>query len=89
MWPREVPLDGSPPDVAARMAAYSHWLQQSTVPKLFLNAEPGVFITGKVREMCRTFANQKEVTVSGLHFVQEDDPQAVGQAIAMWLTDLA
>jgi len=87
-WPREVPLSGEPADVAARMDAYSAWLREGTVPKLFVNADPGVFITGDVRALCRTFPHQQEVTVKGLHFVQEDSPDEIGQAVSGWLTGL-
>jgi haloalkane dehalogenase len=81
-FPREVPLDGEPSDVANAMRDYANWLQNNHVPKLFINADPGVFIRGEVREFCRTFLNQTEVTVSGLHFIQEDAPEQVGKAIA-------
>jgi haloalkane dehalogenase len=87
-FPREVPLDGEPSDVADAMSAYADWLQENHVPKLFINADPGVFITGTVREFCRTFLNQVEVTVPGLHFIQEDAPEQIGKAIADWYSSL-
>ncbi|MBW4636180.1 MAG: haloalkane dehalogenase [Iphinoe sp. HA4291-MV1] len=83
-WPREVPLDGYPSDVTAIMQDYSEWLLQSDMPKLFINAEPGVFIRGTIREFCRTLPNQTEVTITGMHFLQEDAPKEVGRAIAQW-----
>lgn len=88
VWAREMPLDGSPAEVAGRMEAYGSWLRASSVPKLFIDAEPGVFITGAVRELCRTFPNQEEASTKGLHFVQEDDPATVGTALAAWLGKL-
>lgn len=84
IFPREVPLDGEPIDVADAIKNYADWLQTNRIPKLFVNADPGVFITGKVREFCRTFLNQVEITVSGLHFVQEDAPEKIGTTIADW-----
>lgn len=84
-WPREVPLSGEPADVAARIETFSAWLRQSPVPKLFINADPGVFVAGSVRALCRTFPNQREATVDGLHFVQEDSPDEIGRAVAAWL----
>jgi haloalkane dehalogenase len=42
-------------------------------------------LTGRAREYCRTWPNQKEVTVSGLHFIQEDSPKEIGVAVADWL----
>ncbi len=88
-WPREVPLSGEPADVAERMGAYSGWLKSSTVPKLFIDAEPGVFVTGSVRDLARSLPNQRIVTVPGLHFVQEDSPEQVGRAIADWLSKIS
>ena len=82
---REVPLSGEPSDVAQRMDAYSDWLRTAPQPKLFVNAEPGVFITGRVRALANGFSNQEQVSVEGLHFIQEDRPEEVGQAIASWL----
>jgi haloalkane dehalogenase len=87
-WPREVPLDGAPGDVAALVGMYAAWLAQSDLPKLFINAEPGLFITGAVRDFCRSWPNQTEVTVAASHFVQEDAPDEVGGAIAEWLRTL-
>ena len=84
-WPREIPLDGEPADVVAAVDAYSAWLAQSDVPKLFVNAEPGAILTGNQREFCRTWRNQTEITARGSHFVQEDSPDEIGAAIADWL----
>jgi haloalkane dehalogenase len=78
-------LDGEPADVHAIVAAYADWLVQSTVPKLFVNAEPGAILTGSQREFCRRFPNQSEVTVAGSHFIQEDSPTEIAAAIRAWL----
>ena len=87
-WPREIPLDGEPPDVVAAVDAYSDWLARCDVPKLFVNAEPGAILTGSQREFCRTWRNQTEVTVRGVHFIQEDSPDEIGDAIADWLAGI-
>jgi haloalkane dehalogenase len=84
-WPREIPVDGEPADVVAIVDAYGRWLAQSPVPKLFVNAEPGSILVGAQRDFCRTWPNQDEVTVRGLHFVQEDSPVEIGQAIRTFL----
>ena len=65
--------------------SYSEWLQHSSIPKLFINAEPGAILVGKQREFCRSWPNQDEITVPGIHFIQEDSPQEIGNAIANWL----
>ena len=87
-WPRQIPLDGEPEDVAAIAGDYARWLSASEVPKLFVNAEPGALITGAVRDYCRGWPNQTEVTVRGSHFVQEDSPREIGEAIRNWLPSL-
>lgn len=87
-WPREIPIAGQPADMVARVSAYAEWLAQSLLPKLFVNAEPGSILVGAQRDFCRTFPNQIEVTVPGLHFVQEDSPHAIGRAIADFVRQL-
>ncbi len=84
-WPREIPIAGEPADVVAFAAAYSQWLATNDVPKLFVNADPGAILIGVLREFCRTWRNQTEVTVPGSHFIQEDSGAAIGQAIAQWI----
>ena len=87
-WPREIPIEGEPPDVVALVAEYAEWLSQTPTPKLFVNAEPGAILTGPQREFCRAFPNQREVTVPGVHFIQEDSPHEIGAAIAEWYAGL-
>jgi haloalkane dehalogenase len=84
-FPREIPIAGTPADVAAVIEDYSRWLPDASVSKLFVNAEPGALLTGALREFCRTWHNQEEVTVAGLHYIQEDSGAAIGQAIAGWI----
>jgi len=84
-WPREIPIAGEPPDVVAIADAYARWLSESDIPKLFVNAEPGTILTGAQREFCRRWPNQQEVTVRGSHFIQEDSPTEIGQAITAFL----
>jgi len=86
-WPREIPIEGQPADVADVVSSYAAWLAQSDVPKLFINADPGAILTGPQRDFCRTWPNQTEVTVPGNHFVQEDSADEIGAAIAAWLAE--
>jgi haloalkane dehalogenase len=81
-WPRQIPIDGEPADVVAVVEDYSAWLAKSDVPKLFINAAPGSILVGRQREVCRGWRNQQEITVKGLHFLQEDSPDGIGQAVA-------
>jgi haloalkane dehalogenase len=88
-WPREIPIEGEPADVAAIVAAYADWLATSRVPKLFVKAEPGLLIAGGANlDFARGLPAQTEVKVSGLHFVQEDSPDEIGQAVARWMQEL-
>ena len=88
-WPRAIPIDGEPADVAARVQLYADWMASNTIPKLFVNAEPGAILIGAQREFCRAWSNQTEVTVPGRHFIQEDSGPAIGAAIAAWIDGLA
>ncbi len=83
-WPREIPIEGEPADVVQLVSEYGEWLANSEVPKLFINAEPGAILTGPQREFCRSWPNQREVTVKGIHFIQEDSPAEIGRAVADW-----
>ena len=88
-WPRELPIEGEPADVAEIVGAYSEWLTTSDgLPKLFVSAEPGAILTGEQREFCRAWPNQQEVTVPGNHFIQEDSPEEIGRAIREWYSAL-
>jgi haloalkane dehalogenase len=89
VWPRQIPIDGQPAEVHEVCAAYAAWLaSQRGLPKLFVNGEPGSILTGSVREFCRTWPDQAEVTVPGIHFLQEDSGADIGRAIAAWLRQL-
>ena len=88
-WPREIPIDGSPADVHDIVSSYASWLETADLPKLFVNADPGSILTGPAREYCRTWPNQEEITVAGIHFIQEDSADEIGEAIADWRARLA
>jgi haloalkane dehalogenase len=87
-WPREIPLAGEPADVVAIVEAYGRHLLSSDVPKLFINADPGSILVGPQREFCRSWPNVTEVTVPGLHFIQEDSGPEIAAAIREWHADL-
>jgi haloalkane dehalogenase len=88
-WPREIPFDGEPADVYEIVSNYARWLgNNDEMPTFFINADPGIILTGNQREFCRTWPNQTEVTVKGLHFVQEDSPHEIGTAVAEFVKKL-
>jgi len=80
-WPRQIPIGGEPERVVSVVHSYSEWMSQNDIPKLFINADPGSILTGPLRDFCRTWPNQTEITVKGLHFIQEDSPNPIGIAI--------
>jgi haloalkane dehalogenase len=86
-WPRQLPIDGQPADVCQTVTSYGEWLAASPMSKLFINADPGT-ISAKERAFCRSWPSQAEVTVPGLHFLQEDSPHQIGQALARWYNSL-
>lgn len=85
VWPREIPIEGAPADVAAIVDRYGRWLAQSDLPKLLILSDPGVIMTGRTRDFCRSWRNQREVTVKGRHFIQEDSPMECGAALAAFI----
>jgi haloalkane dehalogenase len=87
-WPRQIPLDGEPEDVAAIAERYAAWLRETETPKLFINAKPGAILVGKQRKFARSLKNQTEVTVAGSHFIQEDSPDEIAAAIVSWLDSI-
>ena len=87
-WPRQIPIEGEPRHMVELVEAYGAFMAGSEIPKLFVNADPGSILVGRQREFCRSWPNQAEVTVKGLHFLQEDSPREIGQAVAAWYAGL-
>jgi haloalkane dehalogenase len=82
VWPRELPIGGEPADVVAIVEQFGEWMSRSAFPKLFVNGDPGAIMVGAVREFCRSWPNQGEITVKGRHLLQEDSPEEIGVALA-------
>jgi haloalkane dehalogenase len=87
-WPRQLPIEGSPREVVEVVERYARFMETTALPKLFVNAEPGVILVGALREACRRWPNQREVTVSGLHYVQEDSSADIAAALEEWSSSL-
>ena len=87
-WPRQIPVDGEPADVVELVTAYGEYLSRSAIPKLLVNADPGSILTGAPLAFCRGWPNQREVTVKGLHFIQEDSGDDIGRAVSGFVADL-
>jgi haloalkane dehalogenase len=85
-FPREIPFDGEPADMHERVKRYSDWMGASShLPKLFINASQGHGTAGAAREHCREWPNQTEITVEAKHYVPEDCPHEIGNAITDFL----
>ncbi|MEX6690376.1 haloalkane dehalogenase [Danxiaibacter flavus] len=81
VFPRELPIEGEPRNIVTIVEEYGEWLSESKFPKLLISAEPGALLTGSALEFCRKWPNQREVTVAGIHYIQEDSPHEIGVAI--------
>jgi haloalkane dehalogenase len=88
VWPRQIPVEGEPADVTATVERYGEWLSRSELPKLLVLSEPGAIMRGRTRDFCRSWPNQREVTVAGGHFLQEDSPGQIGAALAGFVRSL-
>jgi len=86
-WPRQIPLDNHPKEVNDLVEKYSKFMIKSNINKLFINAEPGSILIGRQRDFCRKWTNQKEVTVKGKHFIQEDSSQEISNEIKNWIEE--
>jgi haloalkane dehalogenase len=82
-WPRQLPIEGEPAEIVEVVQSNGAWLAASPVPKLFVNAEPGT-ISVDEQQFCRSWPNTTEAIVRGLHFIQEDSPDDIGEALARW-----
>ncbi len=88
IMPNDIPFDGDPKNNHELVKFYADWLVKSEIPKLFINADEGHGLAGAARDLARTFKNQTEITVHGRHYMQEDVPDAVGQAVANFVKNL-
>jgi haloalkane dehalogenase len=87
-WPRQIPIAGEPANVVAIAEQYAEFMANSDMPKLFINADPGSILVGKMRNFCRSWTNQMEITVAGSHFIQEDSPHEIGEALSKWIVNV-
>lgn len=86
-WPRQLPIEGKPAETAAMMEAVAAFMAKTSMPVLALYADPGVigppaamaWYKARIRNLETVYVGQ------GLHFIQEDQPDAIGRAIDDWL----
>ena len=87
-WPRQIPLANEPIDVCEIVDAYGTYMMDADFPKLMIAGDPGMIMNGSAGAFARRWKNQNEVTVKGLHFLQEDSPTEIGDAITAWLAKI-
>ncbi len=90
VFPNEIPFDGEPADVVAAIEAYDAALASAGIPMLLLTFSPGAILGPAEVDWCRQqfpTLTVKEMG-KGVHFVQEDQPEAIGKAVAEWLAGL-
>ena len=87
-WPRQIPIDGEPPDVHATIEAIAQFLAATPIPKLFIDVRARTGDDRPRAQLRPDLPNQTEVTVKGLHFAQEDSPDEIGDAIAEFVDRL-
>src|SRR6202046_1723604 len=87
-WTRDLPIAGEPADVTAIVEHYARWLSTSSIPKLFIDADPAGFLIGAQREFSRAWPNQETVMVKGAHFLQEEAPDEVSEALARFVANV-
>ena len=86
-WPRQIPIDGAPEEVIKIVEEYAEFMLKTDIKKLFINANPGSILVGRQREFCRRWNNQKEATVKGIHFIQEDSHTEISDEINSWIEE--
>jgi haloalkane dehalogenase len=88
LFPREIPIEGEPPHIVSIVEEYGKWLAGSQLPKLLISAAPGALLTGRALDFCRSWPNQQEVSVKGIHYIQEDSPAEIGEAVREFVLNI-
>lgn len=88
--PRELPIEGAPADVYATLDAAHAALRRSDFPKLLFVGNPGALVSPDFAErFAASLANCHIVQLeSGLHYLQEDHPDAIGRTTAGWIAGI-
>ncbi len=89
-FPRELPIAGEPADVYAAIEEAHRVLAESLYPKLLFVGDPGALVSPTLAQsFARGLKNCRVVPVGrGIHYLQEDHPEAIGTAIRDWLKEL-
>ncbi len=84
-WVRQIPVEGKPEAVAKMVDENAAWMAEQSIPKLFIHCDPGQIIFERDLGIIRSWPNQTEAVVKGLHHPQDDSPDEIGRALADWL----
>ena len=86
VWPNELPIAGEPARNVSVVNAIGEWLKSSPIPKLLQYASPGAIVSPSAAQwMARNYPNIEAQFVGyGAHYIQEDNPEAIGRGIADW-----
>jgi len=86
VFPRDVPVSGTPQHAATAVDNYHSWLKQTDIPKLGFYVDPGMLITMEEAEWMKSnIANlDMEFLGQGSHFIQEDYPHEIGAKLSEW-----
>lgn len=85
-WPKELPIAGTPKETEEVISAYNKWLEETELPWLFLYATPGSQNPPEAAQYWEKRAQNIQISYigNGIHYVQEDQPYAIGRAIHDW-----
>jgi len=90
VWPNELPIAGEPARNVAAVEEVGAWLRASETPKLLLYASPGALVPPEAAAwMAANYRNiQTRFVGYGVHYLQEDEPEAIGRNVADWMRGL-
>ena len=88
--PRELPIAGEPADVYQALESAHAALAASTYPKLLFVGEPGALVSPAfAANFAASLQHCAIVRLGpGLHYLQEDHPEAIGRSIAGWIAGI-
>ncbi len=89
IWPKEIPIESLPTYPTKIMTNYVSWLKQTKIPKLLLYAKPGMIMPEEFVEQFKKEVKNLDTKYigKGVHYLQEDNPHAIGKAIKEWINN--
>ena len=87
-WPRQIPIDNEPIEVYNEVKDNLKFMMETNLPKFLIVGNPGRIMPKPLIEFCRKFKNQKEITVKGHHFLQEEAPDEISDGLKDWISSI-